>query len=144
VTIRPLRTEADRAAFQRVCHVAFGSPPELADLIMPSLSFALDPEMVWLLAEVDGEPIGCGGAYRAGSAAVVCCLATLPEHRGRGIGAAVSRATLTHAASAWGSTTAVLRSGPLSVPLYRRLGFRYACQHRTYTRMTNDPPMTHQ
>lgn len=51
--------------------------------------------------------------------------------RGRGFGAVVIRAALTHAA-ANGCTSASLRSGPKSVPLYERLGFRYVCPHRTY------------
>jgi GNAT superfamily N-acetyltransferase len=124
-------TEADAAAFRDVCTAAFAAPPELADLIMPSLAFALDPAMLWLLGFRNGEPVAAGGYYRTGDVAVVCCLATQADHRGRGIGAAVTRACLADAAGR-GCTAAALRSGPNSVPLYERLGFRYACQHRTY------------
>jgi GNAT superfamily N-acetyltransferase len=58
-------------------------------------------------------------------------VATLEPHRGRRYGEALSRVALAHAATR-GCTTAALRSGPKSVPLYERLGFRYVCQHRTY------------
>jgi hypothetical protein len=58
-------------------------------------------------------------------------VATLEPDRGRGNGAAVSRAALAEAASS-GCTSAALRSGPLSRPLYERLGFCYVCNHRTY------------
>lgn len=135
LVIRPVVTEADRQAFGRVCTAAFETPPELADLIMPSLAFALDPAMHWLLGEFDGEPVAAGGYHRVGGVAVIGGLATLGEHRGRGVGAAVTRHCLTHAAGR-GCTAAALRSGPKSVPLYERLGFRYACQHRTYTAPT--------
>ena len=98
---------------------------------MPSLAFALDPDMHWVIGEWAGEPVAAGGYYRSGRTAVVGGLATLEAHRGRGIGAAVTRALLADAA-AKGCTSACLRSGPKSVPLYERLGFRYVCQHRTY------------
>jgi ribosomal protein S18 acetylase RimI-like enzyme len=92
--------------------------------------------MWWVIGEVDGTAVATGGYYRVGSTAVVCCLATLEEYRGRGIGAGVMRATLDHA-RAGGCTVAVLRSGPKSVPLYERLGFQYVGQHRTYAAPAN-------
>lgn len=131
VVVRQVRSEPDRRAFQEICTAAYGSPPELADMIMPSLAFVLDPDMYWVLAEADGTAVAAGGYSRAGTTAVVGGLATLPDHRGRGIGAAVMRALLAHARAA-GCTAAVLRSGSQSVPLYERLGFRYVGQHRTY------------
>lgn len=131
LAIRPVQTEADRAAFERVCTAAFNAPPDLGAIIMPSLAYATDPQMYWLLAEWGGEPVGGGGHCVVGPTAVVSCLATLESHRGRGIGAAVTRAVLADGA-AKGCTNAALRSGPKSIPLYERLGFRYVCQHRTY------------
>jgi len=131
LVIRPLVDEADWASFVQTTCSAYGAPPEFGDMIMPTLAYALDPEMIWLLAEKDGEIVSAGGGYRIGSSAVVCCLATPSEHRGSGIGTAVMRDLLRRFAET-GSTTAVLRSGPLSRPLYERLGFEYVCQHRTY------------
>lgn len=131
LVIRPLGTEADWKTFSTVTTAAFQAPPELAELIMPSLDFALDPDMGWFLGDWDGEPVAAGGYAKSGTTAVVCCVATLESHRGRGIGAAVVRHTLA-AAAAKGCTSASLRSGPKSVPLYERLGFKYVCQHRTY------------
>ena len=125
---RAFQTEDDRRTFLQVCCTAYGSPPEMAEMFMPSLAFALDPAMGWFVSP--GAEI-VGGYYRVGSAAVIGCLACLPEHRGRGFGARLVRHMLAHAAER-GCTHAALRSGPLSVPLYERLGFRYACQHRTY------------
>ncbi len=131
LVLRPVADPTDVETFRRVCTVAFEAPPEIADLIMPSLGFARDPAMHWLLAEVDGAAVAAGGYYRAGDVAVICCLATLAEHRGRGVGAALTRACLVDARGK-GCKVSALRSGPKSVPLYERLGFRYACQHRTY------------
>jgi GNAT superfamily N-acetyltransferase len=131
LVVRPTLTEADWRTFQRVASAAFGSPPELADLFMPSLAFFRDPDMHWVVGEWEGEPVTVGGYHRSGRTAVVSGLGTLEPHRGRGIGAAVTRVLLADA-TAKGCTSACLRSGPKSVPLYERLGFRYVCQHRTY------------
>jgi GNAT superfamily N-acetyltransferase len=131
LTLRPVRTADDLRTFQNICTAAYNAPPKLADAVMPSLSFALDPDMWWVIGERDGEPVAVGGYTRSGPTAVIGCLGTLEAHRGRGVGAAVCRAALAHAA-ADGCTAAVLRSGPKSVPLYERLGFRYVCRHRTY------------
>jgi GNAT superfamily N-acetyltransferase len=131
VTIRPARTDADRLTLRAVLAGAFGTTAEFAEMMMPRASFVTDPDMLWLIAERDGEPVAAGGYARSGPTAVVSGLATLEAHRGRGIGAALVRATLAAAAAA-GCTSASLRSGPRSVPLYERLGFRYVCQHRTY------------
>ncbi|MFO0935730.1 MAG: GNAT family N-acetyltransferase [Gemmataceae bacterium] len=130
--IRPVRTEADRRSFQRICTIAYQAPAELADLIMPSLAFATDPHMGWFLVEKQGEPVACGGYYRSEQTAVICCLATLPEARGQGLGKQLIQHCLDHAIER-GCRHASLRSGPLSIPLYERAGFRYVCQHRTYT-----------
>jgi GNAT superfamily N-acetyltransferase len=139
VAIRPILTEKDWRTFQQVTSAAFGSPPELADLFMPSLAYCRDPDMLWVVADWDGEPVAAGGYYRVGPTAVIGGLATLETHRGRGIGAAITRSLLADAA-AKGCTSAALRSGPQSVPLYERLGFRYVCQHRTYAAPTLPVP----
>jgi GNAT superfamily N-acetyltransferase len=129
--IRQLTTEADRQTFQNVCQIAFNAPPELGELLAPNVGFLNDPHMGWFALDRDGETISVGGYYRAGKTAVICCIATLPDFRGQGLGAAIVNHGLAHAAEK-GCVNASLRSGPKSVPLYERLGFQYVCQHRTY------------
>lgn len=135
LAVRPVLTEADRRTFQRVTCAAYGSPQELADLFMPSLDYFRDPDMLWVLGEWAGEPVAAGGYYRVGPTAVIGGLATLEGHRGEGIGAAVVRELLADAAVK-GCVNSALRSGPLSIPLYERLGFRHVCRHRTYAAPT--------
>jgi GNAT superfamily N-acetyltransferase len=126
-----VRVTDDNAAFHAVTSAAFQAPPELADLITPSPEFARDPDIALFIGSVDGVDVSAVGYSRSGSTAVLWGTATLEAHRGRGYGEAVSRAALAHAAGR-GCTNAALRSGPKSIPLYERLGFRYVCQHRTY------------
>ena len=86
---------------------------------------------ITFVGSVDGVDVSAAGYSRSGTTAVLWGVGTLEEHRGRGHGEAVSRLALAHAAER-GCTTASLRSGPKSIPLYERIGFRYVCQHRTY------------
>ncbi|MBX9628210.1 MAG: GNAT family N-acetyltransferase [Gemmataceae bacterium] len=130
LAIRLARTEADRRACHAVTGAAFNAPPDFAELFSPPGLFT-DPGVGHLLGSVDGEDVAAVMFAVVGPTAVIAGTATLEAHRGKGYGAALVRAALAEAA-ARGCTSAALRSGPLSRPLYERLGFRYVCQHRTY------------
>jgi GNAT superfamily N-acetyltransferase len=131
LTIRRAESQADADVFRALTAAAFGAPPEFADLIIPGPSFVRDPDISLFIGSAGGVDVTAAGYSRAGPTAVLWGVATLEAHRGRGYGDAVSRAALGHAAAA-GCVNAALRSGPKSVPVYERLGFRYVCQHRTY------------
>lgn len=130
LTIRPVRTEADRLAFERVTGAAFEAPPDFAAQFAPSREYYSDPGIGLFVGGVNGEDIAASMYYVVGPTACLTGIATVHAHRGRGHGAAMTRHAL--AAAALGCPNAALRSGPKSVPLYERLGFRYVCQHRTY------------
>jgi GNAT superfamily N-acetyltransferase len=129
--VRFMQTAADAEAYRLVVTAAFQAPPELADAIMPSLEFARDPHIGLFVGSVGGADICAVGYSQTGTTAVLWGTATLEEYRGRGYGDAVCREALRHAAGR-GCTNATLRSGPKSVPVYERIGFKYVCQHRTY------------
>lgn len=133
--IRRADDQAGADAFKAVTATAFQAPPELADLIVPSVSLVLDPDIAVFIGSADGVDVTAAGYSRSDSTAVLWGVATLESHRGRGYGEAVSRAALAHAAGR-GCGNAALRSGPKSRPLYERIGFRYVCQHRTYAAPT--------
>lgn len=129
--LRIARSQADSDIYKALTATAFGAPPEFADLIVPSVSLVLDPLIEIQIGSLNGVDVAAAGCSRSGTTAVLWGVATLPVHRGRGYGDALCRAVLCSAASR-GCTHGALRSGPKSVPLYERLGFRYVCQHRTY------------
>jgi GNAT superfamily N-acetyltransferase len=131
LTVRHAQAQAGAEAYRAITNAAFQAPPELADLMVPSPEFALDPDIGLFVGSVGGVDVSAAGYSRSGTTAVLWGVATLEGHRGRGYGGAVSRAALAHAATR-GCTAAALRSGPKSVPVYERIGFRYVCQHRTY------------
>jgi GNAT superfamily N-acetyltransferase len=131
LAIRAVDTDAGSEAYRKLTATAFEAPPELADLIVPSPALAFDPDIKLFLGSSDGVDVSAAGYSRSGTTAVLWGVATLKEHRGRCYGDTICRAALIHAAGR-GCTTASLRSGPKSVPVYERIGFRYVCQHRTY------------
>jgi predicted N-acetyltransferase YhbS len=58
-------------------------------------------------------------------------VSTLPEARGRGIGAAMTAFPLLKA-RARGYRVGVLQATATGLPAYRRLGFREVCEYRCY------------
>ena len=131
--IRKVETEVDRDAYHTITVKAFGAPPELAEMFVPSLSSLQDPEIALFVGTADGDAIAAVGYNMVGTTAVVFGTATLEAFRGKGYGTALVQQALNDAMRK-GCATASLRSGPLSIPLYERLGFRYVCQHRTYAK----------
>lgn len=131
LAVRLANTDAGSDAYHRVTSAAFNAPPELADVLAPGSGFAVDPDIALFIGSVGGQDVTAAGYSRTGNTAVLWGVATLETQRGRGYGSAVSRAALDHAASQ-GCTNAALRSGPKSVPVYERLGFRFVCRHRTF------------
>jgi GNAT superfamily N-acetyltransferase len=71
------------------------------------------------LARRDGEPAAAGFTYDDGKAVGVYWLATLPEHRSRGL----ARAIMTRALAAHPARTATLVATEAGEPLYHSLGF---------------------
>jgi GNAT superfamily N-acetyltransferase len=82
---------------------------------------------------VDGRPVTCGWMARGAGVAGIYGVQTLPEMRGHGFGAALTRAPM-RAARAAGDRVAVLQSAPLAAPLYRRIGYRQVCELGLYER----------
>jgi GNAT superfamily N-acetyltransferase len=133
LSIQIVSDEARMQDWRQTVAVGFGMPPEKSDTPMPGLACALDPDIALLVGYHQGKSVAASMLYRVAGVALISGMATLPEHRGRGFGAALLRAALAEGARR-GSVSAGLRSGPLSVPLYKRLGFMHTCWHRTYVR----------
>ena len=144
--VRVAQTQADADAYKAVTAAAFEAPPEMADLMVPSLAFALDPDIALVIGSIGGVDVTAAGYSRSGTTAVLWGVATLESHRGRGYGDAVSREALRHAATR-GCTSAALRSGPKSIPVYERhrLPLRLPAPHlhaphRSVTHRSTAPP----
>lgn len=75
--------------------------------------------MRYFVGYQDGRPVACAAAYVGESEVGVYMVATLPEARGKGYGAAITAATL----AVVPELPAVLQASDLGQPVYRTLGF---------------------
>jgi GNAT superfamily N-acetyltransferase len=113
--------------------------------------FRLDPQEVapgsgaFLVAHVDGEPLGCGAIRRlADGSAELKRMYVAPAARGRGIGRALLDA-LTREARALGIVRLVLETGvrqPEAVALYTRAGFVPIAPFGEYVDQPADPGLS--
>jgi predicted N-acetyltransferase YhbS len=75
------------------------------------------------VATVGGAGVGIVASTSYGGVGFVGNLIVRPDHRGKGVGASLMRAAMTHLLDT-GARSVRLDSVPRAVPLYRRLGFR--------------------
>lgn len=100
----------------------FEVPEEpLIQLVTPEV-LAL-PEIRCYVGETEGEPVTTGIGVTLGPFVGLFNIATLPERRGRGFGAAVAARAAADGLDA-GAEWSYLQSGPASYRLYERLGYR--------------------
>lgn len=113
VTVTEVRDAAGLAEWDRVLAAAYPMPGSPAP---PSLLGG--PTRFWL-ARADGEPVATALSHTGHGVVDVECVATLPAHRGRGIGAAATwAATLADPA-----LPAVLIASDDGIGTYRRMGY---------------------
>jgi ribosomal protein S18 acetylase RimI-like enzyme len=130
--VRRARDAAGLRTFTETAGAAFGTPPDLLEMMMPPEASAVDPDLGYFVGYSDSRPAATAMMYRVGPTACIAGVAVLPEYRRRGFGTAVTAAAIAAGAAA-GCTSAALRAGPMAIGLYRRMGFLPACVHKTYT-----------
>ncbi|MBT0770897.1 GNAT family N-acetyltransferase [Kineosporia sp. J2-2] len=89
-----------------------------------------EPGWTTWLARRDGEPAAAAVSYDDGAAVGVFWLATLPGHRGAGLGSAVMTSIL----AAHPGRASVLVATQAGLPLYERLGYRTVSRGHWYVR----------
>jgi GNAT superfamily N-acetyltransferase len=94
---------------------------------------AATPGMVFYLGSVDGEPVSTALGCRCNDTVGIFNVATLPDHRGRGCGTALS-ARATGDGFAGGARLALLQSSAEGASVYRRVGFDSIETYNLFTR----------
>jgi predicted GNAT family acetyltransferase len=116
-----------------VLATAFGAPRELFDDF--AHAFTNIEEASWYVGRVDDEIVATALGITIDDVTGVFNVATMPEHRGRGHGAALT-ARVAHDGFAGGATLAYLQSSKMGHGVYRRLGFRDVEEYVLLTRPT--------
>jgi GNAT superfamily N-acetyltransferase len=118
ITIRTL-TDQDLDIADAIMVPAYGVPRSRKRDLRRYL--ALQPDG-WLLALLDGQPAGMGGAIDYGAFAYIGLMAVLPALQRRGVASAIMERLLGWIA-ARGCPTALLDASPAGERLYEKLGF---------------------
>ena len=125
----------DEAALAEAAHVAatgFAAPVEALKPLYAAAALSLDGFEVYL-GRVAGEAVTTAMGYRLGREVAIFSVATPPEHRRRGYGAAIS-AYAARMGFEQGADLAWLQTSELGEPVYRRLGFQHVVMHSLLTR----------
>jgi putative acetyltransferase len=102
-----------------------------------SIEQVFEPEVLFFVARLDGEAVGCGGVSFKDGLAEVKRMYVRPSVRGK----SVARAILAHLeeqARARGITSVVLETGDAqhaAIRFYQRAGFRHCTAFGSYARM---------
>jgi ribosomal protein S18 acetylase RimI-like enzyme len=123
--------EAEIEESAELLSIAFGAPKDLFSRF--ATAFLALPEVTWYVGREDGAVASTAVAFAADDAVGIFDVATPPEHRRRGYGAAMT-ARAARDGFAAGSDFAFLRSSELGYGVYRRLGFRDVEEYVLLTR----------
>jgi len=114
-----------------VLAASFGVPKELLSAI--STAFVTLEGASWYVGRVDDEVVATALGITIDNVTGVFNVATMPDHRGRGHGAALTARVVQHG-FADGARLAFLQSSRLGHGVYRRLGFRDVEEYTLLTR----------
>jgi ribosomal protein S18 acetylase RimI-like enzyme len=123
--IRHVSTEADLDDFIRIT--------KTGRRWIPSLAAARDPNVALFVGYVDGVPVATSRINVMGEIGDINGVETLPAYRRRGIGTALTWASVA-AGKERGCTAITLSASPLGYPVYLKMGFQPVCVYRTYVR----------
>lgn len=121
---------SDLSAWIDVFLPGFHKPAEERDAWLGAYARCGD-EWVHFVGRVNGVPIATTSLLLDGDLAGVYHVVTLPDHRGRGIGAAMTHAAMRVARDA-GARTAVLQASEMGEGVYRSVGFEAVCTLTLY------------
>lgn len=131
-TIEVVQDERALSDFQRVAAEGFGMPLDLSRRLFVPEVLAV-PEFESYLGYVEGQPVATSTLYSLDGTAGIYNVSTLPTHRRRGLGAAItSRAVMR--GKEQGCSVSILQASAMGQPVYEAMGFRTVAPYRTFAR----------
>lgn len=115
----------------------FGMPKVLADAFLGSGPHEIEG-LTLFLARLESEPVAASAVFLTDDVAGVYNVATLPEARGKGVGAAVTWAAVEAGRTA-GGTVAILQASGAGEPVYARMGFTTPARYRQFEAAPSQP-----
>jgi GNAT superfamily N-acetyltransferase len=114
----------ESAAWARAVSAGYGLPLTVGSLLSVDRAAARCPGKTHYFAvEHDGAMVATSLVFFHDGLAGIYGVATLPEHRGKGVGAHLTAEPLRFAWSR-GYTTGLLQASEMGAPVYTRIGFR--------------------
>jgi GNAT superfamily N-acetyltransferase len=139
--IEKVRDAETLKRFGDILGTVFEFPPFVAEgflNIFGSLGMGEEQPLQNYVAFLDGKLVGASSLFMGAGVAGIYNVGTLPEARGKGIGAAITLAPLLEARSR-GYKIAILHASELGYSVYRRLGFQDYCQMNIFAWMGGPP-----
>jgi hypothetical protein len=99
----------------------FGFPEALARRLFGSSLLAI-PGFTGLLGTIDGRPVATSAVFVTDGLAGIYNVATVPDQRGQGLGAALTAAAA-HLGARADCSSAILQASAMGEPIYHRMGF---------------------
>jgi len=126
--IRVVDDNESNKVWARVFTIGYGLPSAWEPLVFESwVSLGLGLPMRNYISYLNGKPVATSCLFLGGGAAGIYSVSTLPEVRGKGIGAAMTLKPLLDARE-MGYRIGTLQSSDMGFKIYQRLGFRHLCQ----------------
>ena len=124
-------SEASVDGYAAVLAAGFDAPRGIVDLLFGKSLLRIDG-LTGYLGTIDGEPVSTAASYAAEGLVGVYNVATVPAHRGKGAGAA-----LTWEAACAGPPPAILQASGDGEPVYTRMGFETPARYRQFVPSTS-------
>jgi ribosomal protein S18 acetylase RimI-like enzyme len=126
--VREVTDEETLRTCASIFTTGYGLPAEWEPLVFDlEHRLGLDLPVRNYLGYWNNEPVAASALFIGGGAAGIYNVATIPEARGRGIGAAVTLRPL-QVAREMGYRIGILQSSEMGFGVYQKLGFRHLCQ----------------
>jgi ribosomal protein S18 acetylase RimI-like enzyme len=139
LSVRRVEDEHDHQAWLRVMEIGFdlpGAHTQTIDRTIRALGVEADVPWVRFVGAAEGTAVASSGLMLFGGLAGVYNVATVPEARRRGFGAAMTREAIRYGREA-GYRVAALGASDMGRGVYERMGFRDVCVVSQYA---SEPP----